>query len=89
MFTVGWGSLLPHNRHFSFPCELGVIYTGASRTAINMGGSACDSTGQNCLDITSNSAFQSNVKAEQNTLNKDRSAFKFYPVISAGFGVNF
>jgi hypothetical protein len=89
MFTVGWGSLLPHNRHFSFPFELGVIYTGAPRTAINMRGSACDSIGQNCLDITSNSAFQSNVQAEQNKLNKDMSAFKFYPVISAGFGVNF
>jgi len=39
MFTVGWGNLLPRNhRHFSFPVELGVIYTGAPRTALSMGG---------------------------------------------------
>jgi len=29
------------------------------------------------------------VQAEQNKLNQDMSAFRFYPVISAGFGVNF
>jgi hypothetical protein len=32
MLTVGWGNLLPRNRrHFSFPFEVGVIYTGAPR----------------------------------------------------------
>lgn len=90
MFTVGWGNLLPRNHHhFSVPVELGVIYTGAPRTALNLGGSACDATGLICFSTTSNPSFQANVQAEQDKLNKDMSAFKFYPVISAGFGFNF
>jgi hypothetical protein len=43
----------------------------------------------NCLDITTNAPFQANVRAEQNKFNSDISAFKFYPVLSAGFGFNF
>jgi hypothetical protein len=90
MFTVGWGNLLPRNHHhFSVPVELGAIYTGAPRTALNLGGSACDATGLNCVATNSDPAFQANVQAEQNKLNKDMSAFKFYPVISVGFGFNF
>ena len=90
MFTVGWGNLLPRNhRHFSVPVELGVIYTGAPRTTLNLRGSACDATGLNCSSTSSYPAFQANVQAEQDKLNKDISAFKFYPVISVGFGFNF
>lgn len=90
MFTVGFGNLLPRNHHhFSVPVELGVIYTGAPRAALNLGGSACDATGLICSSTTSYPAFQANVQAEQDKLNKDMSAFKFYPVISAGFGFNF
>jgi hypothetical protein len=90
MVTVGWGNLLPRNHHhFSVPVELGVIYTGAPRTALNLGGSACDAAGLICFSTTSNATFQANVQAEQDKLNKDMSAFKFYPVISVGFGFNF
>lgn len=89
MFTVGWGNLLPRNhRRFSVPVEFGVIYTGAPRTSLNLGGSACDSTGLNCASTNSIPGFQANVKAEQNKLNNDVSAFKFYPVLSVGFGFN-
>jgi len=90
MLTVGWGNLIPRNhRRFSVPFEVGFIYTGAPRTALNMGGGACDPSGLNCLDVTSNAPFQANVQAEKNKLDKDMSAFKFYPVISVGFAVNF
>jgi hypothetical protein len=90
MFTVGWGNLLPRNhRHFSLPVELGVIYTAAPRTALNLGGSACDASGVNCLSVTSDPKFQANVQAERDKLNRDVSAFKFFPVISAGFAFNF
>lgn len=90
MFTVGWGNLLPRNqRHFSIPLELGVIYTGSPRAALNLGGSACDPSGANCAATSSFPEFQANVQAEQNKLNKDMSAFRFYPVVSVGFGFNF
>ena len=90
MFTVGWGNLLPSNyRHFSVPVEVGVIYTGSPRTALNLAGGACDASGLNCLAVNSNPTFQANVQAEQDKLDKDMSAFKFYPVLSVGFAFNF
>lgn len=90
MFTIGWGNLLPRNhRHFSVPVEVGLIYTGAPRTALNLQGGACDASGLICFPVGSDPNFQANVQAEQTKLNKDMSAFKVYPVISAGFGFNF
>jgi hypothetical protein len=88
--TVGWGSLFPRNgHHWSIPVEIGVAFQGAPRAALNFGGGACDATGINCRDINSDPSFQSNVQAEQDKLNKDMSAFKFYPLISIGFGYKF
>jgi hypothetical protein len=90
MFTVGWGNLLPRNhRHFSVPFEVGVIYTGAPRTALTLGGSACDAAGVNCRSVQTDPTFQANVQAEKDKLNRDMTAFKFYPVISVGFAFNF
>jgi len=66
-----------------------VIYTGAPRTMLNLGGSGCDATGLIGFSAASNSSFQANVQAEQTKRNRDISAFKFYPVISAGLGVSF
>jgi len=88
--TVGWGSLFPRNgRHWSIPFEIGVAFQGAPRAALNFGGGACDATGVNCRDINSDPSFQKNVQAEQDKLNKDMSAFKYYPLISVGFGYRF
>lgn len=90
MITVGWGNLLPRNhRRFSVPFEVGVIYTGAPKAALNLNGSACDASGANCLAINSDPSIQANMQAERDKLNRDMSSFKFYPVISIGFGFNF
>jgi hypothetical protein len=86
-FTLGWGNLLPRNHHrFSVPFEIGAIYTQAPQALLNLTGSACDSTGANCTAIASTPSIQANVLAEQNKINKDMAPFKFYPVISLGFG---
>ncbi len=90
MFSVGWGNLLPRNhRHFSIPFEIGAVYTGSPQASLNLAGGACDPSGANCQAISATPSVQSNVTAEQNKLNKDMSSFKFYPVISLGFAVNF
>ena len=90
MFTVGWGNLLPRNhRHFSVPFEVGFVYTGSPRAALNIGGSACDASGLFCQSVSSDPTFQANVQSEKNKLDHDMSAFKFYPVISIGFAFNF
>lgn len=88
--TVGWGNLLPRNRrHFSFPFEIGAIYEGAPKIALQLGGSACDSTGAFCTTVASDPSFQQNLSDEQAKLNKDVEPYKFYPIISFGLAVNF
>ena len=90
MFTVGFGNLLPRShRHFSIPFEIGAIYTGSPKAVLALSGGACDANGANCQTIDSDPTFQANVQEERDKINKDMSAFKFYPVISVGFGVNF
>ena len=90
MLTVGFGNLLPRNHHhFSIPVEIGAIYTGAPRTALALTGSVCDSTGLICENTNADPTFQANVQEEQAKISKDVSAFKFYPLLSVGFGVKF
>jgi hypothetical protein len=87
MLTIGFGNLVPRHHRFTIPFEIGAIYTGSPSMALNLSGSACSSAGQNCGSIATTPAIQSNVQAEKNKINKDMSFFKFYPVISVGFGV--
>src|SRR5262249_44832367 len=90
IFTIGWGSLLPRNgRHWSIPFEIGAAYQQAPRVALNLAGGVCDSTGLNCVDAGSDPTFQSNVQSEQIKINNDVAPFKFYPLISIGFGYRF
>jgi hypothetical protein len=90
MLTVGWGNLLPgSHRVFALPIELGAVYTDSPRASLNLAGNACDAGGANCRAISSDAAVQSNIQAERSRLNKDMAAFKFYPVISLGFRLNF
>jgi len=90
ILTIGWGSLLPGNgRHWSIPFEIGAAYQNAPRATLSLAGGACDSTGLNCRDINSDPSVLSNVQAEQDKLNKDMTSFKFYPLISVGFGYRF
>jgi hypothetical protein len=87
MLSLGFGNLVSQRHRFSVPIEIGTIYTGAPNMTLSLAGSACDTGGANCSPIASTSAIQSNVLAEQAKVNKDMSAFKFYPVISIGFGI--
>ena len=89
-FVVGWGNLVPRShKHWSIPVEFGAIYQNAPRLAMNFSGSACDSSGVNCQSVVSDPSFQTNLQAEQTKLNKDIAPFKFYPIISVGFGFKF
>jgi len=85
----GIGNLVPRSRHFSTSFEIGAAYQGPPRIALNLSGSACDSTGLNCRSISSDPTIQSNIAAEQVKLNKSASPYKFYPVLSFGVGFKF
>jgi len=89
MLLLGIGNLVPRSGHFSVSFEIGAAYQGPPRVALNLSGSACDSTGLFCRSISSDPTIQSNIAAEQAKLNKSASPYKFYPVLSFGVGYRF
>ena len=89
MVLIGVGNLVPRSHHFSTTFEVGAAYQGVPRIGLNLTGSVCDSTGLNCRTIASDPTVQSNIAAEQSKLEKKASPFRYYPVISFGFGYKF
>lgn len=88
--TFGFGNLIPRSgRHWSLLGEFGVAYQGSPKALLAFQGNACDQGGSNCQSAATNPAVVANVAAEQNKLNHDMSFFKFYPIVSLGFGFNF
>ena len=88
--TIGWGNLLPRSgRHFSVPFEMGVVFQGSPRAAIGLNGNVCDVSGVNCRNISADTTVQSDIQAQQTEINSDIAPFRFYPIISVGFSVNF
>lgn len=85
----GFGNLVPQNRHFTYNFEVGAVFQGSARTKLNLTGNACDSTGLNCVNAATDPTVQQNVVAEQTKINNKLSPFKYYPVISFGFGYRF
>jgi hypothetical protein len=87
---VGIGNLIPRNgRHFSFLFEVGAAYQGSARVALNLTGNVCDTTGTICGPIATNTTAQTNIQAQQQKIQNDVNPFRFFPIISGGFGVNF
>lgn len=87
-FTVGFGNLVPRNgRHWSILGEFGIAYQGTPTATLALQGIACQ--GATCVNAGTDPTFQSNVAAEQTKINNSLSLFKFYPIISVGFGFNF
>jgi hypothetical protein len=85
----GFGNLVPQSRHFTYNFELGAVFQGSARTKLNLTGNACDFTGLNCVNAATDPTVQQNVIAEQTKINNKLSPFKYYPVISFGFGYRF
>ena len=90
MFLLGFGNLAGRSeRHFVTTFDIGAVYQGVPRTTLNFTGGACDPSGINCRDVSSDPTVQSNILSEQANINHSASPFRFYPVISFGFGYKF
>jgi hypothetical protein len=92
MFTFGWGNIVPRHEHshISIPFELGFVYQGAPKVSVVLAGKACDTPTLNCRDVTTDTGIQSNLVAQQKIVSDDIGQyFRFYPVISIGFGYKF
>ena len=90
MILFGVGNLLPRNdHHFAVNFEAGVIFQRAPQATLNLAGSTCNSTGIVCLPVASNPVVQSSIQSEQTKINNDVNFFKYYPILSLGFGYKF
>ncbi len=89
-FRLGFGNLIPRGRRrWSVLFEVGAAYQGSPHAALNLAGTACAPDGTNCVNAATDPGVQSSVLAEQTKLNHDLKFFKFYPLISLGFGYSF
>ncbi|HWG48220.1 MAG TPA: hypothetical protein VN669_00925 [Candidatus Acidoferrales bacterium] len=90
MVMFGFGNPIPHSHHVTIVQDFGVVFQGTPKTTLNLAGTACDpATGLACVNAATDPAFQSQIKAEQDKINKDTSIVKFYPVASIGIGIRF
>lgn len=96
MLTVGWGNWIRHfdekrgERHFIFPFEAGVVFSGDPTTALNYSGVVCTDAGQhNCMNIATDPDVQKNIDAERVKLQNDADWARFYPVIAGGIVYRF
>ena len=89
--SFGWGNLVRENHRFSVPIELGVAFQGSPKSALGVSGTVCTDpvNPATCVNAASDPTVQSNVVAEQAKLDKNMKPFKFYPIISIGFGYKF
>lgn len=87
---LGVGNLIPRNgRHFSFLFEVGAAYEGSARVSLNLAGNVCDTTGTVCRAISSDPTVQANVQGQQVKIQNDVNPYRFFPIVSLGFGFNF
>jgi len=90
MVLFGFGTLVPHKRHFTFYNDIGVVFQGEPKTVLNLAGSACDPvTGLACVNAATDPTVQSQVQAQQTKINNDTKIAKYYPVFALGFGFRF
>ena len=94
--TTGWGNLISRKGgHWSFPLEIGAVFTGSPTLALNPTGNACltavdaATNGPSCVNMATNSTAQANVAAEVAKYQKDLNVLPVYPIFSFGIGYNF
>lgn len=87
-FTLGWGNMIPrHGGHWSVPFEIGFKYIQQPTVKLMLAGSACQDGV--CSNVATDPETQSNVQGEENTLNKDLSPLRFFPIVSIGVSYKF
>jgi hypothetical protein len=87
--SFGFGKFIPRsNRHWSFPSEFGVVFTGAPTINVKTAGSVCtDATLQVCSNVSDSSnpagaAFNSALQAQIIKWQHSLSSVTVYPIFS-------
>lgn len=97
-FTVsgGFGRFIPRShRHWSFPSEFGVVFTGAPTIDVKMAGWACtDFKETQCGDVSSSSNpigadFNSHLNTALARWRRDLNVVQIYPIFTYGVMYSF
>ncbi|HEV2298909.1 MAG TPA: hypothetical protein VGR72_10365 [Candidatus Acidoferrales bacterium] len=90
---IGFGNLLPRSRrHFTFNFDLGAVFQQAPKVGVSLVGLACPGSTSPCatpLNVATDPTVQTNIASEEAKINKDLKFFRYYPIISFGFGWKF
>jgi hypothetical protein len=94
--TTGWGNMISRRGgHWSFPFELGAVFTGVPTVKINLTGSACTNAadaadnGPSCVNMATNTSAQSNLNTQIAKYQSDLNPLQVYPIFSFGVAYNF
>lgn len=88
--TTGWGNMISRKGgHWSFPLELGAAFVGSPSFNMTLAGTACDVSGEVCVDTATNAEIQSNLQAQIAKYKKDVEPLKVFPIVSAGVAYSF
>jgi hypothetical protein len=97
-FTVtgGFGKFIPRsNRHWSFPSEFGVAFTGAPSIAVSVAGWAClDAHETNCSDVGNPKnpvaiEFNRDLQTRLTKLRRNLDKVQIYPIFSTSVVYSF
>ncbi len=96
--TTGWGNMISRRGgHWSFPFEIGAVFTGVPNVSLDLTGYGCASlsdtgttgAGASCVNIATNATAQSNLNAQIAKYQNDLSPLRVYPILSFGVAYNF
>lgn len=96
--TTGWGNILSRGGgHWSFPLELGAVFTGVPTVGVKITGYECTNSadtgasgaGASCVDMATDASAQSNINAQIAKYKNDLNPLKVYPIVSFGLAYNF
>lgn len=94
--ALGFGKFIPRsNRHWSFPSEFGVAFTGSPSVNVSMAGTVCsDPALTDCSDVADTSspagaAFNSALQAKLASWRRSLSRVDIFPFLSGGVSYSF
>jgi len=93
--TFGFGKFIPRSdRHWSFPSEFGVAFTGAPTISVAMAGTVCTDRQVTCSDLSDPSnpvtiAFNSHLQAEEAQWRHSLSRIRVFPIAAGGVSYSF
>ena len=88
--TTGWGNMISRKGgHWSFPFELGAAFVGSPSFKMSLAGTACDYSGEICMNAATDPTIQSDLTAQVAKYKKDVSPLSVYPILSFGVAYNF